>query len=68
MYSHGMISTVWPDDSICKSGLDAMIVAWNCSRAGKNLQRNRLMREIVEYNTVDCKAVQEIVEYFRTNH
>ena len=68
---HGLIPTRWgagPTD-----GLGAMVGAWWCQHElehgnAEHLIDIDLMREIREYNEVDCKAMMEIVRYLRQNH
>ena len=70
MYTHGHIKTDWeagPTD-----GLGAMVGAWSCaaeaSERGCGLPETELMREIAEYNEVDCKVMMEIVRHLRRSH
>jgi hypothetical protein len=70
MHRNGMIETIWPENSICKNGLDAMVAAWNCSMDAKNrglkMSQMPIMDEICKYNEIDCKMVYEIIKYMRT--
>ena len=53
-------------------GLGAMVGAWWCAgeaeRQGTSLINVELMREIRDYNEVDCKVMMEIVRLLRREH
>ena len=70
MKSHGLIDTGWGTSQV--DGLGAMVAAWFCdsdaANDGKNLMDYRVMQEVGEYNEVDCKVMQEILYYLRSNH
>lgn len=70
MRAHGLIQTEWGDSLV--DGLGAMVGAWRCDeevrQKGVSMAELPLMREIVEYNEIDCKAMMEIIRYLRTNH
>ena len=70
MHSHGLIQTSWGDTKV--DGLGAMTGAWWCddeaARRDCTLSEVDLMQEIARYNEVDCKVMQEIVEYLRKKH
>ena len=71
LHTAGLVETRWrtgPAD-----GQGAMVGAWWChsevdqGRAAR-LMDVELMREIRDYNEVDCKAMMEIVRYLREHH
>lgn len=62
MYKLKLINTCWDDE--IKDGLSAMISAIDFYN-GKN---KKIMKDITNYNEVDCKVVYEIVEYLRNTH
>ena len=70
MHGHGFIETLWGDGPA--DGLGAMIGAWWCQdeskRTGKTLPEIDLMKEIVQYNEVDCRVMMEAIRYFRQHH
>jgi len=70
MYKNKIIDTVWKDGPV--DGLGAMVGAWWCNstikKSGRALLDVELMRQIVEYNEVDCKVMMEIVTYLREYH
>ena len=71
LYKHKLIDTSWKESS-CSGGDSAMVLALKASKTaekrGISMTEVPLMKEIIEYNEVDCKAVAEIVEYLRNNH
>lgn len=64
MKEHGMIETVWSDETKCADGREAMLVAWNAYKS-KNPLKNKGMKEVIKYNEVDVKVLQEILSYIR---
>lgn len=71
MRRHRLIETEWGDDSLV-DGLGAMVGAWRCDekarQTGASMADLPLMREIAEYNEIDCKVMMEIIRYLRTKH
>lgn len=67
LHGHALIETVWHDGST--DGLGAMTGAWWCHREAQRLnvsmQELDLMKEIALYNEIDCRAMAEVVTYFR---
>jgi len=53
-------------------GLGAMVTAWTaaCEAAatGRKLSETPLIKEVEDYNEVNCKVMMEIVRYLRENH
>lgn len=70
LHGHKRIETSWEDSPV--DGLGAMVGAWHCDREaaakGIRLADTRLMQEIQRYNEVDCRVMQEILDYLRANH
>ena len=70
MRKHGMIDTDWADNPV--DGLGAMVGAWYCDAAarakGTSMADEPPMKDIAEYNEVDCRVMMEIICYLRTNH
>ena len=64
------IQLAWPDGTA--DGLGAMAGAWWCDERAsleeKTLIDYALMDDIRDYNEIDCKAMWEIISYFRFNH
>ncbi len=72
MYRNKLIQSTWPEDNICKNGLDALVLAKDChdNAVKKNIKMRRLplMKDIVRYNEIDCRVLYEIVTYLRKHH
>lgn len=72
MYSNNLIKTIWKNDGVCKNGLDALVLAKDCNddsiKKGIKMKKHPIMKDIINYNEVDCKVLYEIVEYLRINH
>ena len=70
LHGHGLIETSWEDSEV--DGQGAMVGAVHCDREaaekGIRLADTELMQEIRRYNEVDCRVMQEILEYLRANH
>ena len=70
LHSHGLIETSWDDSPV--DGQGAMVGAWHCDREaaerGIGLCEADLMKEIRDYNEVDCRVMQEILYYLWANH
>lgn len=69
LHSHDLIRTHWTSSKI--DGLGAMVGAWNCEHKcadGGCLMDFELMKEIRDYNEIDCKVMWEAINYLRANH
>lgn len=70
MHGKGLVETVWEEGSM--GGLGAMIGGIWCDeesrRTGAPANEIELMKEIVRYNEIDCKAMMEIIRYMRQHH
>ena len=71
LHSLGCVDVAWGSGPA--DGLGAMVGAWWCQRQVDRGKAERLidvdlMKEILDYNTVDCRAMMEIVRYLRDNH
>lgn len=71
-HDHEFINTIWDDGSSCADGADAAVGAYRiykeCKRLDTSFPNNPYTKEIIRYNEVDCKVVQEILFYLRDNH
>jgi hypothetical protein len=71
-YQHGFIKTVWDSTSSTADGADVAVEAYRadleCKKTGTRFSEHPLAEDIVRYNEVDCKVLQEILDYLRTNH
>lgn len=76
MYEHKMIWSYW--DSNCNNGMDCQILAYNAyneaekerekAKEGEeevDIRKNKVMKDIVRYNEIDCKVLWEILYYLR---
>lgn len=70
MSEQGLTTTNWDDSPV--DGLGAMVGAWRCQEEaqskGVSMAGLRLMRDIKEYNEIDCKAMMDIIRYLRDKH
>lgn len=81
LYSNGLIKSNWNNLSPCSNGLNAMILAnkvydniknglvdsiENDDEACGKVQNFPIMRDIQNYNQVDCKVLWEILKLLRT--
>lgn len=71
------IETTWMEGAV-SDGMAALAAGWHCYAEAKRsgipaaevcaLNGSPLMKQILDYNEVDCKAMWEILRYIRTNH
>jgi hypothetical protein len=70
MANNDMITTRWADGPT--DGLGAMVGAWRCDAKaeanGCRLIDIELMKQIRDYNEVDCKVMWEAIMYLRKHH
>lgn len=70
MHAQGLIETSWGDGPT--DGLGAMVGAWTAAHeaaaSGRKLSEMPLVKEIEDYNEVDCKVMMEIVRCLREKH
>lgn len=70
MNRNDMIHTRWADGPT--DGLGAMVGAWRCeelaAKQGCSLLDIELMKQIRDYNEVDCKVMWEAISYLRNHH
>jgi len=66
LYSHNLIKSCWDNKNKCSNGLMVMILA-NELYDNKNtdIYNNSLMKDIINYNEIDCKVLFEIHELIR---
>lgn len=67
MHKAGLIQTTWKRDidGDIDNGLSAAIGAMRCYNTMKGDERKRYFKALIDYNYVDCKVMEEIVEYIR---
>lgn len=68
MHNAGLIQTTWKRDvdGDIDNGLSAAIGAMRLYNSMKEEDRKRFFKAMIDYNYVDCKVMEEIVEYIRT--
>lgn len=62
MSDYKMIKTNWNNNKF-SNGLDAMYNSWKSYINNSNI--NESLKEVIEYNEIDCKTMFEILNYFR---
>jgi hypothetical protein len=71
-YKHGYIKTTWDTGSSCSDGAGAALGAYKIDKEtrkmGVSFKSSPLTEEIIKYNEVDCRVLQEILYYLRDNH
>lgn len=71
LHAHGKIKTIWDVDNPCTDGMSAMVEAcrvWKVSsETGSMFSENPVIKDIIQYNEVDVKVLQEIVGYLKSN-
>ena len=63
MHRHNLISTIWKDNA---NGLSACVDAIRNYHHRDQTARNQHMSDLIDYNYVDCKVMEEIMEYIRS--
>ena len=68
MYKNNMIKSNWNTSNSCSNGLNAMLYAYKLyERLNIVTQKEPIMKDIIEYNKIDCKVLWEIISYLRNN-
>lgn len=71
-YEHGYIQTIWDNNLSCADGADAAVGAYRanleCLKKNISFKDHDLTQDIIKYNEVDCRTLQEILYYLRENH
>lgn len=67
MYNAGLIQTTWKRDvdGNIDNGLSAAIGAMRMYNSMSEEDREKFFKALIDYNYVDCKVMEEIVEYIR---
>jgi hypothetical protein len=68
LYNNGLIETTWDDNN--DNGLDAMIKFKEICKRNKKIPIKRFLeiKEIIHYNRIDCKVLQEIYFLLKQNY
>lgn len=73
LYENNLIHTMWPDNGIAE-GLGAMMSAINVYNdvdnniIEGNLDKNKIYKNIIDYNEIDCKAMWDIKRYLKNKY
>jgi hypothetical protein len=65
MYDAGHIQTIWRKGDGVADGISAMSEGLRHLRHGNTEISKKFFRDVIEYNYVDCKVMQEMMAYFR---
>jgi hypothetical protein len=69
MYDNKLIQSVWSTDNPCNNGLESMVIFKKIRDAaqheGKDIRQVPLLKDIVDYNELDCKVMCEILTFLR---
>ena len=69
MYKNNLIKTIWKTANVCSDGRTSMLLANQCYQNNKIVTKDLpVMKDIIDYNEIDCKCMWEIIEYLRKNH
>lgn len=72
MKRHGFIKTSWNSELECVDGQSAMVAARKAHnearKLGCSMAQIPVLRDIIEYNEVDVKVLEEILTYLRRYH
>ncbi len=71
-HKNNFIKTIWNQDSSCVNGADAAVEAYKIQQEceAKNIifTDHPQTEDIIKYNEVDCKVLQEMLYYIRKHH
>jgi len=69
LHELGLIKSTWKQQS-CVNGMSAMIMAYKAyqqsTKTGISVSQNPVMKEIMDYNKIDCVVIHEIIELLQT--
>jgi hypothetical protein len=66
MFEHNMIDTIWDKNNVCNNGLNAMYYAFKLYKDNNVITgEEEMMKNIMEYNEVDCKVMYEMIKFLR---
>lgn len=60
LYKHGLINTIWDNNSKCVDGVEAMHLAEKIYNKECDFYDETVMNDIIKYNEIDCKVLSEI--------
>lgn len=69
MYQNKLIESYWNAENPCSNGLESMVIFKNirnkATAEGKDIRQVPLLKDILNYNELDCKVMWEILEFLR---
>jgi hypothetical protein len=69
MYENKLIQSYWNTANPCNNGLESMVVFKkirdNATTEGKDIRQVPLLKDILDYNELDCKVMCEILFFLR---
>jgi hypothetical protein len=69
LYKNNLIKTIWKTSNACSDGRTSMVLANQCYQQNRIVTKDLpIMKDIIDYNEIDCKCMWEIIEYLRKNH
>ena len=69
MYKNNLIKSIWENNSPCSNGLNAMLLAYKLYKHNNIVTLDEpTMKDIVYYNTIDCKVLWEILLFLKMNY
>ena len=72
LHDLGYIHTFWNKSNTCTDGVDAMIQAYvayqECKNRRVDIKSSFLIKNVVEYNEIDCRVLMDILRAFREKH
>jgi hypothetical protein len=67
LYNNKMIKTTWDSNSKCCNGMDAMVLALQIYEKNEDIN-NIIMKDIRNYNKIDCIVMLDILEMIREKY
>lgn len=68
MFKNEQIKTSWNENNPCGNGLNAMLYAYKLYKHHDTVSGDEpIMKDIINYNMIDCKVLWEITRYLRNN-
>jgi hypothetical protein len=69
MYQNKLIESLWNAENPCSNGLESMVIFKHirdkAETEGKDIRQVPLMKDIIDYNELDCKVMWEILAFLR---
>ena len=66
MKKHNLIQTIWDTNNSVSDGIDAAAEALKAYDNYSDADKHVYFRNVIDYNYVDCKVMQEIVNMLRS--